>query len=80
MLFDGSTSLPLSTITDPTRFSISTKTIRNTESARISVPPLFVPNDKYNPDGEGTCKFVWRTPLRSTAPYWTSEFLFLPCT
>ena len=55
--------------------SVSTKTIRNSTSARISIPSIIVPSD----DHATVLPFVWRTPLRSTAPYWLSTFLKLLC-
>jgi len=51
---------------------VANHTILNPTSARISVPSLFVPSSSNKPP-----KFVWRTPLRSTAPYWESWFLGL---
>ncbi|TFK73223.1 protein phosphatase methylesterase [Pluteus cervinus] len=50
---------------------VTTKTIRNVHSARMSIPVTFVPT----PSGSKSVHaFTWRTPLRSTAPYWTSWF------
>ncbi|EJF59180.1 protein phosphatase methylesterase [Dichomitus squalens LYAD-421 SS1] len=51
---------------------VTTHTIRNPTSARVSVPGIIVPA----PDGSPASApaYVWRTPLRSTAPYWTSWF------
>ncbi len=48
--------------------SVTNHTILNPTSARISVPSLFVPSSSNKPPN-----FVWRTPLRSTAPYWESK-------
>ncbi|KAF8589894.1 protein phosphatase methylesterase [Ramaria rubella] len=53
------------------RWHVSTTTIRNLESARISVAPILVPSGK---------KWKWRTPLRSTAPYWSNWFTGLSST
>ncbi|KAF8512476.1 protein phosphatase methylesterase [Gautieria morchelliformis] len=47
------------------QWHVSTNTIRNPLSARISVPPIITPS--------GTA-WRWRTPLRSTAPYWANWF------
>src|SRR5882672_5391014 len=44
--------------------SVSTNAIRNPQSARISVPPILLLSGEI---------WHWRTPLRSTAPYWTSK-------
>ena len=49
--------------------SITSHTIRNIFSARISIPAIFVKSE----EGDSEHSWVWRTPLRSTAPYWTSE-------
>jgi len=57
---------------DAIEWHVTGHTIRNLTSARISVPSLFVPSPpNYTP------RFLWRTPLRSTAPYWESWFLGL---
>ncbi|KAG9124156.1 Protein with carboxyl methyl esterase activity [Ceratobasidium sp. 392] len=48
---------------------LKNNTIRNSTSARVSVPSLVVPAE----EGE-TPAFKWRTPLRNTSPYWTSWF------
>ncbi|KAJ7644367.1 Alpha/Beta hydrolase protein [Roridomyces roridus] len=49
----------------------TTNTIRNSRSARVSVPSIIVPaaDEKTSPHS-----WVWRTPLRSTAPYWSGWF------
>ncbi|KAG8824764.1 Protein with carboxyl methyl esterase activity [Serendipita sp. 400] len=52
------------------QWHINTHTLRNSFSARISVPSIFV----QSPDSNSAHEWVWRTPLRSTAPYWTSWF------
>ncbi|KAJ7909054.1 Alpha/Beta hydrolase protein [Mycena leptocephala] len=65
-----------------------TKTIRNSHSARVSVPSILVPSTiiPAKEMGEGKAKekekepphaYVWRTPLRSTAEYWPSWFTSL---
>ena len=47
-------------------YSVSTNTINNATSARISIPSII----KHE---EGAIlPYQWRTPLRSTAPYWLS--------
>jgi len=51
-----------------TTHSVSTNTIRNAYSARVSIPPIF------KKDPVAVFPFQWRTPLRSTSPYWSSWF------
>ncbi|KAI0373614.1 protein phosphatase methylesterase [Pilatotrama ljubarskyi] len=51
---------------------VKTNTIRNPASARVSVPAIIVPAPEGSPPS--TPAYLWRTPLRSTAPYWTSWF------
>lgn len=51
---------------DAIQWHITTNTIRNLESARISVPAMISPSK--------TKGWKWRTPLRSTAPYWANWF------
>ncbi|CCM04673.1 uncharacterized protein FIBRA_06859 [Fibroporia radiculosa] len=51
---------------------IKTHALRNTDSARISVPAIIKPAPPDAP--QGTPAYVWRTPLHSTSPYWTSWF------
>ncbi|GJJ13707.1 hypothetical protein Clacol_007963 [Clathrus columnatus] len=51
---------------DAIQWHVTTNTIRNLESARISVPPIISPSM--------TKGWKWRTPLRLTAPYWTNWF------
>jgi len=50
---------------------VTTNTIRNPTSARISIPAII----KH--DETAVHPYQWRTPLRSTAPYWQSWFLGL---
>jgi protein phosphatase methylesterase 1 len=52
--------------------SVTTNTIRNTASARVSIPAIVKPSASV----AAPHAFEWRTPLRSTAPYWTSTFSF----
>ncbi|KAH9902379.1 protein phosphatase methylesterase [Cubamyces lactineus] len=51
---------------------VKTNTIRNPASARVSVPGIIVPAPAGSPPS--TPAYLWRTSLRSTAPYWTSWF------
>ena len=46
--------------------SVRTKTIANVESARVSVPSLFV----ETMDARLQYRYVWRTDLAGTQPYW----------
>ncbi|RPD54823.1 protein phosphatase methylesterase [Lentinus tigrinus ALCF2SS1-7] len=51
---------------------VHTNTIRNPMSARVSVPGIIVPAPPGSPASSPA--YLWRTPLRTTAPYWTSWF------
>lgn len=54
------------------QWHVSNNTIRNVASARVSVPSLVVPAQPADtPAGHA---WKWRTPLRSTSPYWRSWF------
>ncbi|KAI0706426.1 protein phosphatase methylesterase [Earliella scabrosa] len=57
---------------DAIEWHIKTNTIRNPSSARVSIPGIIVPAPEGSPPS--TPAYLWRTPLRSTAPYWTSWF------
>ncbi|KAH6909310.1 Alpha/Beta hydrolase protein [Coprinopsis sp. MPI-PUGE-AT-0042] len=48
----------------------NTNTIRNSHSARVSIPSIL----KHEPNATVLPPWQWRTPLRSTAPYWPSWF------
>jgi protein phosphatase methylesterase 1 len=48
--------------------SVATNTILNPNSARVSIPSIITPSESTSPI---VPKYVWRTPLRSTAPYWS---------
>lgn len=50
---------------------VNTNTINNPTSARVSVPAIIVPAPEGSP--ASVPAYVWRTPLRSTAPYWKSK-------
>ncbi|KAH7928324.1 protein phosphatase methylesterase [Leucogyrophana mollusca] len=63
---------------------VSTRLIHNPSSARISIPSVIVPSDSplLNPSASkqqprSKYPYTWRTPLRSTAPYWSSWFTSL---
>ncbi|KAF4613810.1 hypothetical protein D9613_008059 [Agrocybe pediades] len=47
---------------------VTTNTILNPNSARVSVPSIIQFKEGESPP------YQWRTPLRSTAPYWLSWF------
>ncbi|PIL32361.1 hypothetical protein GSI_05607 [Ganoderma sinense ZZ0214-1] len=51
---------------------VNTHTIHNPISARVSVPAIIVPAPEGSPPNAPA--YLWRTPLRSTAPYWNSWF------
>lgn len=54
------------------RVSVRSRTIGSAESARISVPPLFV----EAPDAASSgFRYVWRTDLAATQPFWESQYL-----
>lgn len=48
------------------------RTIRNTVSARVSVPPLLVDQSPSNPP-----QWTWRTDLGATKPFWENWFVGL---
>ncbi|KAJ6543571.1 Alpha/Beta hydrolase protein [Mycena vulgaris] len=54
---------------DAIEWHFKTKTIRNSHSARVSIPSIITPAPAPGPH-----PYTWRTPLRSTAPYWPSWF------
>ncbi|CAE6500432.1 unnamed protein product [Rhizoctonia solani] len=52
--------------------SLTTNTIMNLASARVSVPSLVIPAQPSDTSAGHAWK--WRTPLRNTSPYWRSWF------
>ncbi|KAJ3732169.1 Alpha/Beta hydrolase protein [Lentinula guzmanii] len=58
-------------VEEAVEWHVTTKTIRNATSARISIPAIISPSESTSPN---VPPFIWRTPLRSTAPYWQSWF------
>ncbi|KAL4074924.1 Alpha/Beta hydrolase protein [Scleroderma yunnanense] len=67
-------------IEEAIEWHVNTHTINNLTSARISVPSILVPKDSnLSPctRANETYQYRWRTPLRSTAPYWESWFASL---
>ncbi|EPS93134.1 hypothetical protein FOMPIDRAFT_150069 [Fomitopsis schrenkii] len=57
---------------DAIEWHVKTQTVRNPLSARVSVPAMI----QAAPEGSNP-PWIWRTPLRNTAPYWTSWFTSL---
>ncbi|KAI0951613.1 hypothetical protein AcW1_008616 [Taiwanofungus camphoratus] len=57
---------------DAIEWHVKTNALRNPDSARVSIPAIIKPAPPDAP--VGTPAHIWRTPLRSTAPYWTSWF------
>ena len=59
------------------RLSLTTHAINNPASARISVPSILIPQQStltpLTRANQGYA-FRWRTPLKSTAPYWHCMF------
>jgi len=52
---------------------VRTRTIRNSISARTSVPPLLISNE----NGKGSRAWTWRTDLGATQPFWEGWFVGL---
>ncbi|KAJ7053600.1 Alpha/Beta hydrolase protein [Mycena amicta] len=75
-------------VEDAVEWHVKTKTIRNTQSARVSIPSIIeVASSSSTPIPTTTIlpppaphPWIWRTPLRSTAPYWLSWFQNLSTT
>lgn len=64
-------------------YSVNTGLIHNPVSARVSIPSIVVPADSpLTPSTRANIgfKYKWRTPLRSTAPYWDSKPMLAPLT
>ncbi|KIM62710.1 hypothetical protein SCLCIDRAFT_118979 [Scleroderma citrinum Foug A] len=67
-------------IEEAIEWHVNTRTINNPTSARISVPSILVQKDSTlspRTRGNEAYEYRWRTPLRSTAPYWESWFVSL---
>lgn len=67
-------------IEEAIEWHVNTRTINNPTSARISVPSILVQKDStLSPRTRANemHEYRWRTPLRSTAPYWESWFVSL---
>jgi protein phosphatase methylesterase 1 len=50
------------------QWHLTSRTIRNKESARVSVPGLLVMEDTGAAGGGG--KYIWRTDRARTQPFW----------
>ncbi|KAI0256239.1 protein phosphatase methylesterase [Lactifluus subvellereus] len=59
-------------VSDAIEWHITAHQIRNITSARVSVPSLVIPTPE--PRARGVRTISWRTPLRSTGPYWEGWF------
>ncbi|KAI0259130.1 protein phosphatase methylesterase [Gloeopeniophorella convolvens] len=59
-------------VSDAIEWHITAHQIRNIASARVSVPSLIVPTPE--PRAPRARAFTWRTPLRTTGPYWEGWF------
>ncbi|MCJ1484405.1 Protein phosphatase methylesterase 1, partial [Schaereria dolodes] len=53
------------------------RTIRNTFSARVSVPSLLCPSPSSSFDPNATQTWTWRTDLATTQPFWEGWFVGL---
>ncbi|KAF9048870.1 Alpha/Beta hydrolase protein [Panaeolus papilionaceus] len=56
---------------------VTTNAILNPTSARVSIPSIMRSREEQAPEASVTKyipRYEWRTPLRSTAPYWLSWF------
>lgn len=67
-------------ITSGIEWHVRSRTLRNTNSARVSVPPLLVQEATND-----AASFTWRTDLSATKPFWenwftglSSKFLSVP--
>jgi protein phosphatase methylesterase 1 len=50
------------------QWHLHSRTVRNRESARVSVPPLLIQDDM---------QWKWRTDLAKTRPFWEGTILYL---
>lgn len=71
------TSFP--TLPSAIEWHIRSRTLRNTYSARVSVPPLLSPSSSSSsPTPTPTpTQYTWHTSLSRTSPYWPSWFASL---
>ncbi|KAH7884869.1 Alpha/Beta hydrolase protein [Phlebopus sp. FC_14] len=64
-------------IEEAIEWHVNTHTINNPISARISIPSILIPRESTlapRTRANEPYAYRWRTPLRSTAPYWDSWF------
>ncbi|KAJ7734832.1 Alpha/Beta hydrolase protein [Mycena metata] len=62
-------------VEEAVEWHVKTKTIRSAQSARVSVPSIVVPAAAAaGSTAPPPHAYVWRTPLRSTAGYWSGWF------
>ncbi|CAB4402061.1 unnamed protein product [Rhizophagus irregularis] len=54
------------------QWSVKSSTIRNVESSRITLPSILIESKQND-----TTKYVWRTDLATSQPYWEGWFLGL---
>ncbi|KAJ7719621.1 Alpha/Beta hydrolase protein [Mycena maculata] len=69
-------------VEEAVEWTVKTKAIRNPHSARVSVPCTLVrPPGEGEKEGSGEkekpVEWVWRTPLRGTAPFWEGWYTAL---
>jgi len=57
--------------------STRTRTIRNQESARVSVPSLLYPLPQQDGGASSSSPWTWRTDLAATQPFWEGWFVGL---
>jgi protein phosphatase methylesterase 1 len=53
------------------------RTIRNTNSARVSVPPLLTEESPSTTTTSSPSQWRWRTDLSATKPFWENWFVGL---
>jgi protein phosphatase methylesterase 1 len=53
------------------------RTIRNTNSARVSVPPLLTEESPSTSTTSSPSQWRWRTDLSATKPFWENWFVGL---
>ena len=58
------------TIEEGIEYMVKSGTIKNLESARISVPPLL----KEQKTKDGNLSYVWKTNLLASQKYWTRTY------
>ena len=74
MLIMKLNSIPVHLLTYELKFSIRTRTIRSSLSARVSVPSLLHASQSPPP---ALPTWTWRTDLTATQPFWENWFVGL---